>query len=52
VTGADPLFPEVEPYRTGMLALDGLHSMYWEESGNRDGVPREMLLLNAGACPG
>ncbi|HXC39713.1 MAG TPA: prolyl aminopeptidase [Burkholderiales bacterium] len=49
MSGADPLFPEIEPYRTGMLALDGLHSMYWEESGNRDGVPVVFLHGGPGA---
>jgi proline iminopeptidase len=49
VTGADPLFPELEPYRSGMLALDGVHSMYWEESGNRNGVPAVFLHGGPGA---
>jgi proline iminopeptidase len=33
------LFPPIEPYATGRLALDGLHEMYWEESGNPKGLP-------------
>ena len=33
------LFPPIEPYATGRLALDGLHEMYWEESGNPNGLP-------------
>ena len=34
-----PLFPPSEPCRTGMLAVDDLHALYWEESGNPDGIP-------------
>ena len=34
-----PLFPPIEPRRTGMLPVDPLHSLYWEESGNPDGIP-------------
>jgi proline iminopeptidase len=33
------LFPPIEPYRTGMLPVDELHTLYWEESGNPDGLP-------------
>ena len=33
------LFPPVEPYRSGMLQVDDLHALYWEESGNPHGVP-------------
>jgi proline iminopeptidase len=32
-------FPPIEPYRSGMLPVDDLHTLYWEESGNPDGVP-------------
>jgi proline iminopeptidase len=34
-----PMFPPIEPRRTGMLPVDGLHTLYWEESGNPDGIP-------------
>ena len=34
-----PLYPEIAPRVTGMLPLDGLHTMYWEECGNAAGVP-------------
>lgn len=40
------LYPPLEPYAHGMLALDGLHTMYWEESGNPSGVP--LLFLHGG----
>ena len=33
------LYPPIEPYSTGMLALDSLHTMYWEQSGNSGGMP-------------
>jgi proline iminopeptidase len=40
------LFPAIEPYRSGMLAVDELHTLYWEECGNPDGVP--VLFLHGG----
>jgi proline iminopeptidase len=33
------LFPEIEPRRSGMLGLDPVHSMYWEECGSPGGIP-------------
>ncbi|MCB9988904.1 MAG: prolyl aminopeptidase [Rhodospirillales bacterium] len=33
------LFPEITPYSTGFLDVTGGHSLYWEQSGNPDGVP-------------
>ena len=44
------LFPPIEPYRSGMLAVDGLHALYWEESGNPDGQP--VLFLHGGPGSG
>lgn len=32
-------FPPIEPRRSGMLRVDAIHSLYWEESGNPDGIP-------------
>ena len=43
------LYPESEPYEAGMLALDGLHHMYWEASGNPDGKPVVFLHGGPGA---
>ncbi len=43
------LYPEIEPYQTGMLALDGRHRMYWEQSGRRDGAPVVFLHGGPGA---
>jgi len=40
------LFPPIEPYDSGMLALDDLHTMYWEVSGNPRGVP--VVFLHGG----
>ena len=43
-------YPAIEPYRSGMLPLDDVHTMYWEESGNPDGVP--VVLLHGGPGSG
>jgi proline iminopeptidase len=43
------LFPSLSPNRTGMLAVDDLHTLYWEESGNPDGVPVVFLHGGPGA---
>lgn len=44
------LYPEIEPYNGGMLELDGLHRMYWEESGNPLGRP--VIFLHGGPGAG
>ncbi len=33
------LFPPLTPYSSGFLAVDDTHTLYWEQSGNPDGVP-------------
>lgn len=43
------LFPAIEPYATGMLALDGRHVMYWEQSGNPQGLAVVFLHGGPGA---
>jgi proline iminopeptidase len=43
------LFPEIEPRVSGMLWLDSLHQMYWEECGNPDGIPVVFLHGGPGA---
>lgn len=43
------LFPEIQPYESGMLPLDGRHVMYWEQSGNPDGAPVVFLHGGPGA---
>ena len=40
------LYPPIEPHRSGMLAVDAIHSLYWEESGNPHGTP--ILFLHGG----
>ena len=44
-----PLFPPIEPTRSGLLDLDAPHRMYWEESGNPRGVPVVFLHGGPGA---
>jgi proline iminopeptidase len=43
------LYPPVEPHASGTLALDARHRMYWEESGNPDGIPVVFLHGGPGA---
>lgn len=40
------LYPPIEPYRTGYLAVGDGQRVWWEESGNPDGVP--LLALHGG----
>jgi proline iminopeptidase len=50
-TQADyPLFPSLEPYRSGHLPVDALHTLYWEECGNPEGVA--VLFLHGGPGSG
>jgi proline iminopeptidase len=44
------LFPPIEPYRTGQLAVDEIHTLYWEEGGNPEGEP--VLFLHGGPGSG
>src|SRR5262245_11741608 len=43
------LFADVVPNASGMLAVDGRHTLYWEQSGNPDGVPGVFLHGGPGA---
>lgn len=43
------LYPPIEPNRQGWLAVGGTHRLYWEESGNRAGVPVVFLHGGPGA---
>lgn len=43
------LYPEIQPNRQGMLPLDPIHTMYWEESGNPGGIPVVFLHGGPGA---
>lgn len=40
------LYPEIEPYSSGLLPVDDQHSLYYEEAGNPDGYP--VLFLHGG----
>lgn len=44
------IYPPIEPYHSGMLPLDDLHTMYWEESGNPQGVP--VIFIHGGPGAG
>ncbi|MCB1682328.1 MAG: prolyl aminopeptidase [Rhodospirillales bacterium] len=44
------LFPQITPYSSGFLTVDELHNLYWEQSGNPDGMP--ILLLHGGPGAG
>lgn len=43
------LYPDLAPYASGMLPLDEVHTMYWEQSGRPDGVPVVFLHGGPGA---
>ena len=43
------LYPEIDPYRAGLLDLDHLHQMYWEECGTALGMPVVFLHGGPGA---
>lgn len=34
-----PLYPPIAPYASGMLDTGGIHRIYWETSGNPEGIP-------------
>ncbi len=46
----DILYPEIEPYNTGMLKVSDLHEIYYEESGNSKGKP--VLFVHGGPGSG
>ena len=37
------LYPDIAPYETGTLKVDGRHTLYWEQCGNPDGKPAVFL---------
>lgn len=39
-------YPPIEPYRTGMLPVSPIHTIYFEESGNPNGKP--VLFVHGG----
>lgn len=40
------LYPEIEPFDHGTLAVDGRHSLYYEQCGNPNGKP--VVILHGG----
>jgi proline iminopeptidase len=40
------LYPDIEPYASGRLEVDEIHSLYWEECGNANGAP--VVFLHGG----
>lgn len=40
------MYPEISPYRTEMLPVSEIHSLYLEVSGNADGLP--VVYLHGG----
>jgi proline iminopeptidase len=44
------LFPPIEPYRSGLLPVDAIHTLYWEECGNPRGIP--VVFLHGGPGSG
>src|SRR5258708_39986669 len=43
------LYPDIEPHQSGYRRLDQRHEMYWDVSGNDDGVPAVFLHGGPGA---
>ena len=39
------MFPDIEPYDTGMLKVSDIHSVYYEQSGNKTGKPAIFLYV-------
>lgn len=44
------LFPPIDPYDSGYLPVDELHTLYWEQCGRPDGVP--VIFLHGGPGAG
>jgi len=44
------LFPPIEPYAAGVLAIEDPHRLRWETSGNHEGIP--VLFLHGGPGAG
>lgn len=40
------LYPAIEPYQSGLLAVSELHTLYYEQSGNPEGKP--VVFLHGG----
>ena len=46
----DDLFPAIEPFESGQLAVDSRHTLYWEQSGDPNGTA--VLFLHGGPGAG
>lgn len=46
MTALRELYPPIDPYVSGRLAVDDVHSLYWEECGNPEGLP--VVFLHGG----
>jgi proline iminopeptidase len=44
------VYPPIEPYATGTLPVDAIHRLYYEECGNRAGLP--VLFVHGGPGAG
>lgn len=40
------LYPEIEPFNSGMMKVSDIHTIYFEEAGNPDGEP--VVFLHGG----
>lgn len=45
-----PLYPPITPFASGMLETAGVHRIYWETSGNPEGIP--VLFVHGGPGSG
>lgn len=43
------LYPDIDPFETGYLSVDEIHTLSWEKSGNPNGVPVVVLHGGPGA---
>ncbi len=48
--GLPSLYPPVIPFDSGYLKVDDIHTIYYEQSGNKDGVP--VIFLHGGPGAG
>jgi proline iminopeptidase len=44
------LYLDIRPFSTGYLKVDDIHTLYWEQCGNPDGVP--VIVLHGGPGQG
>ena len=44
------LYPPISPFEHGFLEVDEIHKLYWEQSGNPQGIP--VVFLHGGPGSG